>query len=412
MSCKKLTRHLAALLAAAALVVAVPSDFGTISASAASLSELQQQSEQLKKEAESLQKDIAQQEADKNDQQAYKASLDKKIDNVKAQIDLLDRQIAALNTEVSTLNEQLSAKEAEIQQKEEAISAQFQQLRLRLRAISKTGNLSALQMLLDTDNYTDYLIKSKMMERVSSNDQALMEELENSIQKINEQKQELDLQKASVSEKLANVQKLKSESNTQKSELDTLYAKATAALQKIQSTLSNYQSSLKATEAEQEALEKQIVAIINANSSNGKYGGSMFWPVPTVRAISSYYGWRWGKLHKGIDIANGPIPIYGENIVAASSGTVIYANSTDSWGGGYGYHIIIDHGTDKNGNTISTLYAHCSKVNVRVGQKVVGGTTVIAQAGASGNVTGPHLHFEVRVNGTAVDPIKNGYVSL
>ena len=119
---------------------------------------------------------------------------------------------------------------------------------------------------------------------------------------------------------------------------------------------------------------------------------------------------RWGKLHKGIDIANGSIPIYGQNIVAAADGVVIYANKTNSWGGGYGYYIMIDHGKDSKGRTITTLYAHNSKVHVSVGDKVTGGKTVIAQAGSSGNVTGPHLHFEVRVNGTCVDPIANGYL--
>ena len=138
----------------------------------------------------------------------------------------------------------------------------------------------------------------------------------------------------------------------------------------------------------------------------------MAWPVPTVRAMSSGYGYRWGKLHKGIDIANGPIPVYGENIVAADDGVVIYANASNWWGGGYGYHVIIDHGLDANGNRISTLYAHCSYVGVSVGQTVTKGQTVIGRAGDSGNVTGPHLHFEVRVNGVAVDPIKNGYVQL
>ncbi|HBT63865.1 MAG TPA: hypothetical protein DEB10_04280, partial [Ruminococcaceae bacterium] len=135
-------------------------------------------------------------------------------------------------------------------------------------------------------------------------------------------------------------------------------------------------------------------------------------PVPAVRNISSFYGKRWGRLHKGIDIANGSVPVYGQNIVAAHSGTVIYSNYTSVWGGGYGYHIIIDHGVDGKGRKISTLYAHCSKVFVRVGDKVVGGKTVIAKAGSTGDVTGPHLHFEVRENGVAVDPLAKGYLKV
>lgn len=133
-----------------------------------------------------------------------------------------------------------------------------------------------------------------------------------------------------------------------------------------------------------------------------------------MRALSDVFGPRWGKMHRGIDIANGPIPIYGENIVAAADGTVIAANYTSyygtGWSYGYGYSCIVDHGYDSQGRKITTLYAHCSVMNARVGQKVTGGKTVLGQAGKSGDVTGPHLHFEVRVNGVAVDPL-NTYVS-
>ena len=104
--------------------------------------------------------------------------------------------------------------------------------------------------------------------------------------------------------------------------------------------------------------------------------------------------------------------VYGQKVVAAADGVVIYSNSTNSWGGGYGYYIMIDHGTDSKGRRIVTLYAHNSRVYAKVGDKVVGGQTVISLAGDTGNVTGPHLHFEVRVDGTAVDPIANGYVKV
>ncbi len=250
------------------------------------------------------------------------------------------------------------------------------------------------------------------MERVARNDKNLMDELEREIEKIEADKEKLYTDKTEVEKMLIDAEKLKKQSDTQKAELDVLHAKANAALKKIQSTKSSYEQKLRQTKKEQQALENQIRQIIDQNSGDGQYGNVMFWPVPTVRNISSFYGPRWGGFHKGIDIANGSIPIYGENIVAAASGTVIYANSTWVWGGGYGYYIIIDHGFDKQGKSISTLYAHCSKVFARVGQKVVGGQTVIALAGNTGNVTGPHLHFEVRENGTAVDPIGKGYIKF
>ena len=137
----------------------------------------------------------------------------------------------------------------------------------------------------------------------------------------------------------------------------------------------------------------------------------MYWPVPTVRAISSYWGERWNKIHRGIDIANGPVKVYGQNIVAAADGTVILSNYTSTWGygwsSGYGYSCVIEHGKNSAGQTVTTLYAHCSEMYARVGQKVVGGKTVIGKAGNTGNVTGPHLHFEVRLNGKSVNPYPN-----
>ena len=135
----------------------------------------------------------------------------------------------------------------------------------------------------------------------------------------------------------------------------------------------------------------------------------MFWPVPTVKTTSDLFGGK--RNHKGIDIANHPtIPVEGQNIVAAADGVVIYANGTNTWGGGYGYFTMVDHGLDARGKRIVTLYAHCSVMYARVGQQVKGGETVLAKAGHTGRVSGSHLHFEVREDNVPVDPFKNGYL--
>ena len=111
-----------------------------------------------------------------------------------------------------------------------------------------------------------------------------------------------------------------------------------------------------------------------------------------------------------MDIANGPVKIYGQQIVAAADGVVIRAYTSDTWGGGYGYYTMVDHGLDARGKRIVTLYAHCSVMYARVGQQVTGGETVLAKAGHTGRVSGPHLHFEVREDNVPVDPFKNGYL--
>lgn len=139
-----------------------------------------------------------------------------------------------------------------------------------------------------------------------------------------------------------------------------------------------------------------------ATVTYGNYTGSLTitgtgrftWPLPGVSTVSSKYGYRWGRLHAGIDISTGGV--YGRTIVAADSGTVTTVKNSPS---GYGLHVIISHG-----NGYTTLYAHCSKILVSVGEKVSKGQA-IAKVGNSGRSTGAHLHFEIRVNGTAKNPL-------
>ncbi|MGN1112185.1 MAG: peptidoglycan DD-metalloendopeptidase family protein [Acutalibacteraceae bacterium] len=136
-----------------------------------------------------------------------------------------------------------------------------------------------------------------------------------------------------------------------------------------------------------------------SSSSASSYGsGSFIWPVPYTHNITSYFGPRWGRLHGGIDIAAGGVD--GQPIVAADSGTVILAGNQ---GDGYGNYVIIDHG-----NGYKTLYGHMSSVAAYTGQQVAQGE-VIGYVGSTGNSTGPHLHFEIRVNDVQTDPL--GYVS-
>ena len=118
----------------------------------------------------------------------------------------------------------------------------------------------------------------------------------------------------------------------------------------------------------------------------------LIWPVDAP--VTSPFGWRWGRMHEGIDLG----AAYGTPIAAAAAGTVIYAG----WLGGYGNLTVIDHG-----GGLATAYGHQSHIAVTVGQQV-GQGEIIGNVGSTGHSTGPHLHFEVRVNGQAVDPL--GYL--
>lgn len=134
---------------------------------------------------------------------------------------------------------------------------------------------------------------------------------------------------------------------------------------------------------------------------SGYATGTFAWPLPGYTTITSPYGRRWGTVHQGIDISG--YNVYGKSIAAADGGIVYAVNASSRWGAGmfagYGYAVIIDHG-----NGLKTLYAHCSAVAVQAGQRVSKGQT-IAYVGSTGNSTGPHLHFEVRVNNTRLDPM-------
>ena len=409
---RKRTRRIAALLTALLLAVSLAGSFSTATIYAATRSELEAQLEKLEAQEKEIKNDLAAASSDLSASQKRKNLLDSQIDNATQQIELLEKQLAEIDKNIQSKSEAIAAAETAITEKETAIEDTHTLLGQRLRSIAKSGNLSAIQRLLNTENYTEYLLKSKAAECIARRDQETMDRLEAALEEIRQQKLELEQQKVDIEAEHAEVKKLKEVSDKKKKELNTLYAAAQTEVRKLQSTVSSYNQELKETQKKIAEADAAIEALIKNTASTGTYNQNMmYWPIPTVRAISSYYGPRWGTQHRGIDIANGPIPVYGENIVAAADGVVIAVNKTSKWGTGwsygYGYCCIIDHGIDSQGRKITTMYAHCSKMNVSEGQKVVGGKTVIAQAGNTGDVTGPHLHFEVRVDGVRVNPYPN-----
>ncbi|MBQ7688183.1 MAG: M23 family metallopeptidase [Clostridia bacterium] len=130
--------------------------------------------------------------------------------------------------------------------------------------------------------------------------------------------------------------------------------------------------------------------------SGSSYGGLLIWPAVGADNINSDYAWRWGKLHAALDIGSKVGTSLGKTVVAAAEGTVVISGVHSS----YGYYVKIDHG-----NGMQTLYAHCmaGSLLVNVGDHVDAGTP-IAKVGMTGYATGPHLHFEVIINGVRVDP--------
>src|SRR4029079_3319949 len=168
-----------------------------------------------------------------------------------------------------------------------------------------------------------------------------------------------------------------------------------ATLASIQSDRSDVLAEIDDLEAQSAALAAQIRAAQEQDSSSVapvSGSGQLSWPVSGP--VTSGFGVRWGRMHEGIDIAVGE----GTPVRAAAAGTVIYAG----WMSGYGNLVAVDHG-----NGLSTAYAHNSSLAVSVGQSVAAGE-IVSYSGNTGNSTGPHVHFEVRVDGSAVDPL--GYL--
>lgn len=157
-----------------------------------------------------------------------------------------------------------------------------------------------------------------------------------------------------------------------------------------------------AVETEAKVIKKPKDKVIIKGSKDGEFEpgdssstGTFIWPLPYTHYITSNFEWRWGRMHNGLDIADSGV--YGQSIIAADGGTVTFAGND---GGGYGNYVVIDHG-----NGYVTLYAHCSSLAVSSGQYVSQGD-VIAYVGSTGNSTGPHLHFEIQVDGSPQNPLE------
>jgi len=340
--------------------------------------------------------------------EAEKAKRQQEIDLVIKDIEINEKIIEKYDKQISEKAHEIASKQQDISKKEEEISDRFEELRLRLRAISKTGTLnSLLQMIMNAQSYTDYLVKSKAVECVSEENQRLMNQLEGELQAINDAKDALEAEKAKYEEELKPVIESQNELTASKQRLDVLYSEVNAITEKLNTEINNYNAEIRQHEKDAADLQAEINKAIakQYNSSIYNQSGSMLWPAPTCNYISSTFKWRWGRQHAGIDICGSGC--YGAPIVAAADGVVSLAG----WCGGYGYCVMIDHGTNSSGRNVTTVYGHAARQpSVSVGQRVSTGDT-IAVIGSTGNSTGPHLHFEVRVGGSAVDPIGNGYVS-
>lgn len=331
----------------------------------------------------------------KNNVQSQINEAEKELEKLEAEMGEVERQVSQLNTQIQKCQGQIDGLKVQIAENEEKLvqaQAEYdkrnEMLAKRIVAQYEAGDTTYLDFLLSSESLTEFISNYYMIGEIAEMDVSLLNQLENTKKEIEQTKQQLEKDKANLDSQISTLQAKKSERQSYVNQL----SEEEKALQRKREEY----------DAELEDLKNQIVQLSQA-SGNTSYigGGTMAYPVPgypiNYNQPGNIFGYRihpiykdW-RLHTGVDIA----APRGANFVAAESGTVIVAGVF----GGYGNTVIINHG-----GGITTLYGHGTTILVSVGQYVTKGTPVLT-VGSSGNSTGPHAHFEVRKNGTPVDPL-------
>jgi murein DD-endopeptidase MepM/ murein hydrolase activator NlpD len=381
------------LLCVLALAVTiVPADTRVgVTASAATQSQLKSKQSQLESQAKNISAKLKNLKKSKAAAQDQLDLVNELVENLQTQITTVNNQITAANAEIKEIEEEIAAKDREIDKSKEKFKE-------RMRAIYISGDMTGgLEVVLCSDGVEEFISNTVYLEAMAKYDQGLIDELVNDKQgyqdkkaQVEEHKKEIDAQKIELAKK--------------KTELDAQQKEAEELMKQIKADEEAYKRKQAEIDLEMAKARAALDALINQNTANSQnteyYGGSFGWPTPGYKRITSPYGPRTYTLngkkvssyHRGIDIGAPS----GAKIAASNGGTVV----TSAYNaGGYGNYVILDHGGGK-----MTVYGHMSKRMVSVGQSVTKGQQ-IGKVGSTGRSTGPHLHFEIRVNGTAVNPI-------
>jgi murein DD-endopeptidase MepM/ murein hydrolase activator NlpD len=346
------------------------------------------------------------------------SSLSAEIASVSQRIQSLESQVGDVSTRLSALEEDLALHKRKLDAITEIYKIQserlaflrrqyeasVQRLSERMVAIYEGGEPSTLDVLIETQNFSDVLDQLDYVKSIASQDRSIVKHVAGARDHMRELKTRTGKTKTRVENVTRVVQIRTDQARSLRDQLVSRQAGLSAARREKRAGLAAAHEDAAEFAGEAAALQAQsanlAAQIRSAQASAPTYSttagstpsaSGLIWPVSGP--VVSPFGWRWGRMHEGIDIAAG----YGTPIAAAASGTVIYAG----WMGGYGNLIIIDHG-----GGIATAYGHQS--SFAVGGGPVSQGQVIGYVGCTGHCFGPHLHFEVRVNGSPVDPL--GYL--
>lgn len=380
----------------------------TVSA-ASSLDELQEKQNEIEQQKEETNAKLESLKADQTQQQEYKNTLDQQLYNVKQEKYVIEERI-------SVLDAQIVEKQAAIEDKQVEIDANFEQLGQRLNAIYLAGETTTLEILLHSSNATELMDNMEVVQSITEHDKKLIEELQTAISEIKDEKAEIEANrdevasaKVELDQKQEEINALVEESNRVLEELNANIAQENEHLHALDEQSAEAAAAVDQWFADYYAQQAQQNQNYNSGSSGSSGGGSSSGGGTIINGGLSSTGWIFpapgtygltsdfsdGRNHGAWDIATGGCS--GNPIVAAKSGKVVNVN-TDSWGGGYGTFAFVDHG-----DGFITVYAHMSSRVVSVGDYVSQGQ-VLGYIGTTGQSTGPHLHFEIRLNGIKQDP--------
>lgn len=346
------------------------------------------------KDAGQLQKDLMDA---KNDLSSLKDKIDANDNKQKAtayQLKKLNSQITETERKINVLEEKIAELDTSIKNSEQELGKALENLKEReellggrVQAIYKYSSLSYVSILFKSESLADFLSRYTMMRKLITVDRELIKE-------ISEQRVQLEEEKKSLEEAKKAMEVQRETVECRRTEYQTRSAQRNALMQSLKEDKKEFEKALNDLEETSKKLEKELQAM-GEPSSVGT--GKFTWPTPGTTWVTSPFGYRnhpvTGKrsFHRGIDIGIG----YGKNIYASDGGTVVHSGSY----GNYGLAVVINHGNGK-----SSLYAHNSKLLVKKGQVVTKGQ-LISKCGTTGLSTGPHLHFEIRNNGTPSNPM-------
>ncbi len=353
--------------------------------------DLQTQQQQLKEQIDQANQELSETQSQLSDNLKEIEELDQKIEDS-------ENELNQLNEQVQSLKEEISAVETELAEVTEKYEAQKEIFEKRVVALYETGEVSYLDILLNSSSIYEFVSSYYVISEIAEADNDLLTS-------IGDKKDEIELKKRTLDQEKENLASLvETQQRTSKILQNTKIIRENY-VSKLSEEEKQKQAQIDEMTAQYKAINTQILELLNQGIDTEYIGGELAWPVPGYTRITSEYGMRVHpitgqyKLHTGVDIS---APM-GANFIAANDGIVVKAEYNTA----YGRMVVIDHG-----GGISTLYAHGSEILVEVGQTVKRGDSIL-KVGSSGYSTGPHAHFEVRINGVVTNPmpyITNGIV--